>query len=194
MNKRLALGLLVFAMVACEDSNDDRTRNRSQIGVPSATGTCQELPSPCGGDLVGSWRLTNTCYAMLPACYSRITVTESADIRFTFTTDTLTVSGSGTSVATSLSDRACLGIESCDEASSSVVSCVTKGADCECVASVPVPPSTSYAYTKAGTRLMQLVGETALPVDYCVDGDRLYLVTGSADSVVVASSYERVAN
>jgi hypothetical protein len=165
-------------------------------GSSSGTGglaACGDF-TPCGGSVVGTWRITEYCSE--PATFSSSNCTMKIDLSnvqlsgtFDFTSSgSYSSAGSGGGTATFTYSQGCLtamkiacaqmasSIESADAGVS--LSCISNAAgDCNCTEAMPqTAGSEQGTYTISGSSLvMTKTGSTDAPTpsDYCVQGNTL---------------------
>jgi hypothetical protein len=176
----------------------------SGCGSDSAgSATCGKV-QPCGGSVVGSWKISSTCVTsagvvglMADFCPTG-TVTPSFQVSGNITYNTnATYSGTFTESGTvtlglppsCLTDGAttftCAQADAMFKASAdpmavSSVTCSGSGASCSCkFVMVPQTSTESGTYTTAGTTLTQTAstaGATADDNPYCVQGNELHII------------------
>jgi hypothetical protein len=209
----LAMGACLL-LVACDDGGKAgasgaggragggaRGGAGGQAGGTDGGSPACSAASPCGGDIVGTWKVTESCLSASEDL-STVCAGVSADIQFTFSgTTTYSADGtytsatSGGGLTTYHYPAACLtGGETCDQLGQvlmavgmySSVSCATDTAGvCNCAA---VTASTSsnetgtYA-TSGSTLTLTHAGATSM-APYCVQGNALFEFEAPGDGGV----------
>lgn len=158
---------------------------------------CASVDPPCGGDVVGTWVLIDTCP---DASCSGFEISERAnnESTFTFHADgtvdiTNTISGHFTykEPLACLTDPAktCADLSSSDSRLS--VTC-TGDAVCDCSGTyTPSSVMATLAYTTAGNDLTLGSGANASARGYCVKGDRLTMYGHDAAQSLVVTILQR---
>ena len=154
--------------------------------------------SPCGGDVVGVWSVTDSCLSGtddLSSTCAGLSADLSLSVSGTTTynadqTFTATVTGSGTTVYHY--PAACIpGTATCTQLGQTLmaigmyssVTCTTdSGGICNCVAITTVAPTTEMGtYSTSGSTLSVTQNGTTSTSPYCVNGDLLYEMNAPGD-------------
>lgn len=164
-------------------------------------GNCSNV-SPCGGNVVGTWKITNVCASgMLSNSLGSVCPGASEQVGSINASGTATFNSDGTySTSTTASASVTLTIPnsclsqsgvtiSCGAIGSSLAnpdagtsgSCASNGSNCDCtVASSPMSSSSAGMYTTSGTTITTTpTGNSSSSNDYCVQGNTLYLLSNA---------------
>jgi len=196
----LAIGFAAAALAGCGDGNG--STGTGGTGGGGGTGgvgaNCAGLNTACGGDIVGTWAITDICNftvstppAICPGIqYTGTTVTEMGT--FTFRADgTASEDLTGTLTLHESVPASCLEgvLGTCAEVNANFQMSVQDGTytsggcvsaasgSCECTGIGPVTGMASGTYTTSGSTLMVTTdssGNTST-VSYCVQGSTLAL-------------------
>lgn len=178
-------------------------------------GNCGNV-SPCGGNVAGTWKITNVCASgtlsnslgsTCPGASEQVSSINASGTA-TFNTDgTYSTSTTASASVTLTIPNSCLsqgGITiSCGTIGSTLAnpdagtsgSCTTNGSNCDCtVASSPMSSSSAGMYTTSGTTITTTpTGSTASSNGYCVQGNTLYLLSnGGADAGAAGNTMETI--
>ncbi|HLK40525.1 MAG TPA: hypothetical protein VKU41_27420 [Polyangiaceae bacterium] len=201
-----ALAASLVALGACSGSSN------------SAAGSCGKV-SPCGGNLVGTWKVVTTCSnasapsGLMTGCPGESVSSSSTNASgtFTFNADmTYSVSLSETSSETLTIPTSCLtsqgGVSvSCSElgqvfgsgtssdAGGLSVMCGTAGSNCSCTIDLSVQSANgSGTYSTSGSNLTITTanGSGMGNVDgYCVSGNTLHLIAAANDGGTTGTAF-----
>ncbi len=190
---RWMIGLVVPAMVGCGGSSG---------GTPGGqVGNCMPV-APCGGNLVGTWKIVDSCSAGTaspnPSCPGETTQVSSLSVSGTYTFNgdgTYSASLSETAAETITIPTSCLSTSTipatCDQLSMSLTGpistsddagtgsttgmCTTASGSCNCAFRLSVSSAMdtgTYATSGDTVRL----NESSISETYCVSGSALYLL------------------
>jgi hypothetical protein len=163
---------------------------------------------PCGGDVVGTWSFLGGCLdaaaqtAQLEEFCpgSRVngyglaisgTLTFSANFTYSTSTWTQTFASSLTTMAS------CLGFPTCADASQAIdesspvmtrqqVTTCTGTTTCSCYTSGTATLSPDAGTWRTAGTTLDMLGASSMITDYCVEGDRLHLLTVDASGALLA--------
>lgn len=177
---RLTGIVMVFGLAACGGGGGVAPR----YGTPDAAGLCVSAPSACAGNVLGKWKRDAICVtAFQSECESVHKFTQYDDQTLTFTADTVTFAGAGTTKVAIVFNRECNGDDACADENEDTLVCVDQGADdCHCTATfVDSGSSSTRPYTITGNVLTETFsnGSTS-DTPFCVDGDYLYFIDTGA--------------
>jgi hypothetical protein len=168
----------------------------SDAGAPAECSTRR-----CGGDVIGTWEIVESCVGSLTGVESCLglegdasglkqtgTITYDTDSTYTSTT-------SATGSLTLTYPESCIGGIGCEELTNVLrdtaqavedLVCSAEGSACVCSLVYNQRTTTvSGSYTTNGGILLQTRGNATSRADYCVEGDRLTLSSGPAQSYVL---------
>jgi hypothetical protein len=178
-------------------------------------GTCGNTAA-CGGDVVGTWKISSTCLTIDPNATMGMTECpgETVSVVDLKETGTVTYKADNTySAMTSVSGTIVIGLpKSClsqggltltcaqlnqvlaqstaGDPTAPKVTCVEAGASCSCTMTLPPTPSSesgTYTTTAAGLLTQQPTNGDSSAVDYCVKGQTL-TISPHADSSMMGMS------
>jgi hypothetical protein len=162
-----------------------------QIERGGGGGNCGKV-SPCGGNIVGSWKITNSCVTnstinpMNTSCPGETGKVNSFDYgTATFNADgTYSTSTGGSASETLTIPKSCVSTITCDQLTMALNNtdggasgtCVTSGSNCDCTFAISAQTSTETGtYTTSGTSITTTPASgTAGTNGYCVQGSTLY--------------------
>ena len=210
-----ALGGVALLLVSCGDGSgqtDGGGRGGSGAaggasghagGTGGGSASCPTV-SPCGGNIVGTWKVTQTCITetadLSNECTGGAGTSASANVALMFSgTVTYNADGTYTSALTGTdmgqehysSGCAPLGL-TCAQIGQEVidggsVSCSTDTAGtCNCDSVVPLTSTnnTPGTYSTSGDTLTTTPGSMPSGASYCVQGSVLYIIPGAGDGGV----------
>lgn len=191
----MGLGGLVMAFCAvgamgCSDAGGGGGGGGGGEITANSKGLCSKPLDPCGGDLVGDWKVTSSCFMELPECTTSYKISKLPTLTFSFHTDgTAVLSAMGTGNVQAVQDLACTGANTCTDLNDSEnnVVCSANGADaCTCNAATSVSVSSPASYTVAtSTVTVALSAESSIAYDFCVKGNTLELKANELGVVYV---------
>jgi hypothetical protein len=159
-------------------------------GQPASSPTCAKV-QPCGGSVVGTWKLTSTCVGDGVVDASSICPAATGSIDMISGTGTVTYAADGTYQTmgrlaldvTLTIPTACFGPgETCatlgamlaQQAQIPAASCTTSGASCACRISTVQGAETGTWQTSGTTLTLTPMGGDVSNDDYCVQGNELH--------------------